>query len=70
MGRIGFEAVADVANLNLARGIPDGASRVLEQHFLLRRCHQAEQCSWLRVIICVFAMIPIELGCLIPVCLA
>ncbi len=39
VGRVGLQAVADVADLDLLRSIAHGTGGVLEEHLLLCRTH-------------------------------
>ena len=59
IGRIGFVAIADVADLDFTRCTTYGACRVFKQNVLLCPSHQAEQRTGLRVVICVNAMVPV-----------
>ena len=60
VGRIGLVAVADVAELDLLRGITHGAGGVVEEHLLLCRIHGPEQCARLGVVVViVFAVAPV-----------
>lgn len=62
--RIGLEAIAYVADLNLLGGISHGTGSVSEKHRLLLGAHQAEQLAGLGVIIFVRAMVPMIGGSL------
>ena len=64
VSRIGLQTIADVANLNLLRGIAHRAGGVLEESLLLFGRHQAEQQPALRVVVVVLAMFPV-IGCLL-----
>src|SRR5437870_2018811 len=45
VGRVGLEAIADVANLDFPRCASNGTRRVFKQRLLLSRCHQTEELS-------------------------
>ena len=50
---IGFQAIADVADLDFPRRPTDGASSVLEQDLSLRRPQHSEQGAALREVVCI-----------------
>jgi hypothetical protein len=51
-----------VPNLDLLRRVAHCVGGVLEEHLLLRAGHEPEELPWLRIIIVVFAMIPVVRG--------
>ncbi len=57
ISRIGFYAVADMANLNLSRSGGHGTGRIGEERFLFFRTHQSEKHAGLGVVIVVNPMV-------------
>src|SRR4030066_133272 len=57
--RIGLQAVADVADLDLLGSVAHGPCSVCEKHLLLRGAPQTEKPAGLGAIIAVLAMIPV-----------
>lgn len=60
IGRIGLEAVADVADLDFVWRVAHGSGRVAEQGLLLLEAHDAKEFAWLgEVVGVVFAGVPV-----------
>jgi len=58
VGRIGLEAVADMADLDLPWGSADGAADVSKEERLLFGCHEAKELAGLGVVISVLPVVP------------
>ena len=62
VSRVGLQAVANVAELDLPRRTADGPDGVSEEELLFLVSHQAEEGTGLGVVIVVLAVIPVVCG--------